>query len=205
MENEIIQKETTTFNNKLYDDLKNLLATVFVQNVIYWCGLNEKGKKQVVFADGIYWTSLNYDQICKSMPFEKGVSKKQLQRAIKLLTDKGYIIKKRKFNDNNWYAPTKKLREFLGEQQYDNLKKYNNENYNYIYDKDSQNNKNTTNNFQPQQENQVVQPQIHYDEIVPKGYIRNPDGSIRRKIATDPIDNGDFTFVESFAEIMNKR
>ena len=122
MENEIIQKETTTFNNKLYDDLKNLLATVFVQNVIYWCGLNEKGKKQVVFADGIYWTSLNYDQICKSMPFEKGVSKKQLQRAIKLLTDKGYIMKKRKFNDNNWYAPTKKLREFLGEQQYDNLK-----------------------------------------------------------------------------------
>ena len=201
MKNETEKKELTTFNNKLYDEV-GLLPTIIAQLIIYWCNLNEFKKTMAVYEDDIYWTSLSYDQIQRGIPFNKGVSSKQIQRALNTLFEIGFIQKKRKFNSNNWYAPTEKLKEFLG-SQYINLTKFNNETYNPDYDKDEKINMQQNNNpIQEQPDQFTVKPlEATYDTTVPKGYIRNPDGSIRRKIATDPIDNSDFTFIESYAEI----
>lgn len=206
-------KQLMKFSYKLFVDLDgNILATLLCQDIIYWSNLNAKNERNDVLYGGIYGTVISCQHLLENLRLNNTYTLRQVQTAMKKLYDKEYIIARRRYNSSSWYAPTPKLREFLGEQEYINITRFSNEGYNFNYDKNgSITNKdftftpNTTEN-QEQISSQPEKPlEATYDTTVPKGYIRNPDGSIRRKIATDPIDNSDFTFVESFAEIMNKR
>lgn len=203
-ENENKGRQFIKMDYKILDYLDgDYLACLLYLEIIYWSHQNQ-GKPSVYY-NGKFGTVLSVKRLLDNLRLSRFTTVRQGRLALEHLYEKGLIDKKQNFNSSNWYAPTDKLKEILNEQEYDNLTKFNNEGYNAEYDKNNQNATYSTNNLSSNQENQVVQPQIHYDETVPKGYIRNPDGSIRRKIATDPIDNSDFTFVESFAEIMNKR
>ena len=131
------EKEFTTISNKLLNEV-GLKPTLLLQNIIYRCNRYKVNNYYPFFEDNIYWDVISIQRIHKSMTIKKGFSPRQIKRDLDKLCEKGFIRKRKPFASCNWYAPTEKLIEFLGDEYFKIL---NDENcyscYDYkIYDRD---------------------------------------------------------------------